>query len=61
VTKFCDLTFYEFATQLGLKKSVLPAHVQTTTILPTANIPEEFDWRAKDAITPVKNQVSLIL
>nr|AJA74415.1 cysteine protease [Cicer arietinum] len=54
VTKFSDLTASEFRRQfLGLKKRLrLPAHAQKAPILPTNNLPEDFDWREKGAVTP---------
>ncbi|XP_058725342.1 cysteine proteinase 15A [Vicia villosa] len=60
ITKFSDLTASEFRRQfLGLKKRLrLPAHAQKAPILPTNNLPEDFDWREKGAVTPVKNQGS---
>jgi cathepsin F len=59
ITKFSDLTASEFRQFLGLKKGKglrLPAHAQKAPILPTNNLPEDFDWREKGAVTPVKNQ-----
>lgn len=57
VTKFSDLTPLEFRRQfLGVKPLRLPAHAQKAPILPTSNLPEDFDWRDKGAVTPVKNQ-----
>ncbi|XP_050211817.1 cysteine protease RD19A-like [Mercurialis annua] len=57
VTKFSDLTPREFRRQyLGLKKLRLPADAHQAPILPTDNIPEDFDWREQGAVTGVKNQ-----
>ncbi|KAA0869475.1 hypothetical protein EYC94_26275, partial [Enterobacter hormaechei] len=59
VTKFSDLTPSEFRRQfLGVKGLRLPAHAQKAPILPTNNLPEDFDWREKGAVTPVKDQGS---
>lgn len=60
VTKFSDLTPSEFRkTYLGLKNQVkFPADANNAPILPTTDLPEEFDWRDHGAVTPVKNQVS---
>ncbi|KAJ0643478.1 putative cathepsin F [Helianthus annuus] len=60
VTKFSDLTPAEFRKKyLGLKKSLkLPADANKAPVLPTNGLPEEFDWREKGAVTPVKNQGS---
>ncbi|KAI7731297.1 hypothetical protein M8C21_002573 [Ambrosia artemisiifolia] len=61
VTKFSDLTPAEFKQNyLGLKKGSLklPADANTAPVLPTNGLPEDFDWRDKGAVTPVKNQGS---
>nr|BAA92495.1 cysteine protease [Vigna mungo] len=57
VTKFSDLTAAEFQRQfLGLKPLGLPANAQKAPILPTNNLPKDFDWRDKGAVTNVKDQ-----
>ncbi|CAA7032039.1 unnamed protein product [Microthlaspi erraticum] len=58
VTQFSDLTPKEFRRNyLGLKKRFrLPTDTQTAPILPTTDLPTEFDWREQGAVTPVKNQ-----
>ncbi|KAE9586149.1 putative cathepsin L [Lupinus albus] len=60
VTKFSDLTPREFRRQfLGLKRRLrLPADAHKAPILPTNNLPEDFDWRDKGAVTGVKDQGS---
>ncbi|KAI3767092.1 hypothetical protein L2E82_17177 [Cichorium intybus] len=60
VTKFSDLTPSEFRRNyLGLKNRLkFPADANKAPILPTTNLPEEFDWRDKGAVTPVKDQGS---
>nr|ACX54787.2 cysteine protease [Arachis diogoi] len=59
VTKFSDLTPEEFKRQyLGLKPLRLPSTANKAPILPTSDLPENFDWRDKGAVTPVKNQGS---
>ncbi|KAE8719486.1 Cysteine proteinase 1 [Hibiscus syriacus] len=59
VTKFSDLTPSEFRQQfLGLKPFKLPADAQKAPILPTDNLPENFDWRDRGAVTGVKDQGS---
>ncbi|CAN8231865.1 unnamed protein product [Cochlearia groenlandica] len=60
VTQFSDLTPKEFRRRfLGLKRRLrLPTDTQTAPILPTSDLPEEFDWREQGAVTPVKNQGS---
>ncbi|KAL8217644.1 hypothetical protein R6Q57_021017 [Mikania cordata] len=60
VTKFSDLTLAEFRKNyLGLKNPLkFPADANKAPILPTNNLPEEFDWREKGAVTAVKNQGS---
>lgn len=58
VTKFSDLTPSEFRRQfLGLKPLKLPADAQKAPILPTDNLPDDFDWRDHGAVTGVKDQV----
>ncbi len=60
VTQFSDLTPAEFKRNfLGLKskKLRLPADANKAPILPTADLPKDFDWREHGAVTPVKNQV----
>ncbi|XP_022747450.1 cysteine protease RD19A-like [Durio zibethinus] len=59
VTQFSDLTPAEFRnTYLGLRRLRLPDDATEAPILPTDNLPEDFDWREKGAVTPVKNQGS---
>jgi hypothetical protein len=58
VTKFSDLTPAEFRRQfLGLKNVRLPADAQKAPILPTNDLPTDFDWRDHGAVTGVKDQV----
>lgn len=58
VTQFSDLTPREFRrTYLGLRRLRLPKDATEAPILPTDNLPEDFDWSEKGAVTPVKNQV----
>jgi len=62
VTRFSDLTPAEFHRQfLGLKPLRLPAHAQKAPILPTNNLPKDFDWRDKGAVTNVKDQVLITI
>ncbi|KAJ6897397.1 hypothetical protein NC651_023304 [Populus alba x Populus x berolinensis] len=59
VTQFSDLTSAEFRKQvLGLRKLRLPKDANKAPILPTNDLPEDFDWREKGAVGPVKNQGS---
>ncbi|KAJ3697401.1 hypothetical protein LUZ61_001106 [Rhynchospora tenuis] len=64
VTKFFDLTPKEFRKYMGLKKVSRDkarkafGSAQEAPILPTDNLPENFDWREKGAVTGVKNQGS---
>lgn len=62
VTKFSDLTPSEFRRNyLGLHKQKrrlrLPTDANKAPILPTSNLPADFDWREHGAVTGVKNQV----
>ncbi|KAG7966722.1 hypothetical protein I3843_08G063000 [Carya illinoinensis] len=57
VTKFSDLTPAEFRRNfLGLKRLRLPADAHNAPILPTNDLPTEFDWRDHGAVTGVKDQ-----
>ena len=58
VTQFSDLTPAEFRKQvLGLRRLRLPKDANEAPILPTSDLPEDFDWRDKGAVGPIKNQV----
>lgn len=62
VTKFFDLSPKEFRKHMGLKKvkrslGSAQAQAQEAPILPTNDLPEDFDWREHGAVTGVKNQV----
>ncbi|XP_042507316.1 cysteine protease RD19A-like [Macadamia integrifolia] len=59
VTQFSDLTPEEFRRNyLGLKPLRLPNGAHKAPILPTNDLPTDFDWRESGAVTPVKNQGS---
>ncbi|KAF7841020.1 cysteine protease RD19A-like [Senna tora] len=59
VTQFSDLTPSEFRkTVLGLRGLRLPADANKAPILPTDDLPQDFDWRDRGAVTAVKNQGS---
>jgi cathepsin F len=59
VTQFSDLTPAEFRSRfLGLRSLKLPNDANQAPVLPTDGLPEDFDWRAKGAVTSVKNQGS---
>ncbi|CAL5415878.1 unnamed protein product [Camellia sinensis] len=61
VTKFSDLTPAEFRRNyLGLKQRrlKLPADAHKAPILPTNDLPADFDWRDHGAVTGVKDQGS---
>ncbi|XP_028765663.1 probable cysteine protease RD19B [Neltuma alba] len=59
VTQFSDLTPSEFRKKfLGLRGLRLPADAHKAPILPTDDLPSDFDWRDHGAVTPVKNQGS---
>ncbi|XP_073273174.1 cysteine protease RD19A-like [Primulina huaijiensis] len=58
VTVFSDLTRSEFRSQLlGVNRKLrLPVDAHKAEILPTNDLPTDFDWRDHGAVTPVKNQ-----
>ncbi|RDX71198.1 Cysteine protease RD19A, partial [Mucuna pruriens] len=59
VTEFSDLTPSEFRRQfLGLKTLRLPSDAHKAPILPTNDLPSDFDWRDHGAVAAVKNQGS---
>lgn len=61
VTRFSDLTPREFRhSVLGLRGLSLPSDATPAPILPTDNLPADFDWREKGAVTAVKNQVLIV-
>lgn len=63
VTQFSDLTPAEFRrNHLGLKRRLrLPSDANKAPILPTEDLPTDFDWRERGAVAPVKNQVLYIV
>ncbi|GFY89914.1 Papain family cysteine protease [Actinidia rufa] len=57
VTQFSDLTPAEFRrNHLGLKRLRFPADANKAPILPTEDLPADFDWRDHGAVASVKNQ-----
>ncbi|XP_034676104.1 cysteine proteinase 15A-like [Vitis riparia] len=57
VTRFSDLTPAEFRQNyLGLKPLRFPIDTQQAPILPTNDLPTDFDWRDHGAVTAVKDQ-----
>ncbi|KAI9200814.1 hypothetical protein LWI28_013546 [Acer negundo] len=60
VTKFSDLKPSEFRRQfLGLNRRLrLPADAHKAPLLPTNDLPTDFDWRDHGAVTGVKDQGS---
>lgn len=57
VTQFSDMTEKEFKRHLGLKKPE-KAPVWPQAQIPDIELPQEYDWRNYNAVTPVKNQGS---
>lgn len=59
VTQFSDLTPREFRNRfLGINRRLrLPSDAQEAPVLPTNDLPKDFDWRDHGAVTAVKNQV----
>ncbi|CAL9749545.1 unnamed protein product [Musa acuminata subsp. burmannicoides] len=57
VTKFSDLTPAEFRrAYLGLRRPEAHKSTHEAPILPTDDLPTDFDWRDYGAVTGVKNQ-----
>ncbi|KAH7437363.1 hypothetical protein KP509_05G067800 [Ceratopteris richardii] len=58
VTKFSDLTEKEFSSFLGLKtpRFLKRSPGSDAPILPTNDLPDNFDWREHGAVSEVKNQ-----
>ncbi|KAM7470813.1 hypothetical protein LguiA_008996 [Lonicera macranthoides] len=59
VTQFSDMTPEEFRqNHLGLNRIRFPSDAKKAPILPTKDLPTDFDWREHGAVTAVKNQGS---
>ena len=56
VNKFADLTAEEFANMYLSKTKPDISHLPVAASLPTNDLPTEWDWVAKGAVTAVKNQ-----
>jgi len=65
VTKYSDLSPKEFRQYLlglngGEKRVKLPDDTNNAPILPTNDLPKNFDWRDHGAVTGVKDQVRMM-
>jgi len=58
LTPYADLTSSEFAVRFGFKASKDELDTTAAEIISTVALPSSFDWRAKNAVTAVKNQGS---
>lgn len=58
ITQFSDLSDDEFLSTLTVKRPLQASSANTYKPPTDANVPNEFDWRTRGALTPVKNQLS---
>jgi C1A family cysteine protease len=56
VNRFADLTTEEFANAYLTKHVPSISHMPVAAHMPVNDLPTEFDWTTKGAVTPVKNQ-----
>lgn len=59
MNQFADLSPQEFRDKILIKSFKKPHKTTENKYLPSTNIedlPETFDWRENDAVTPVKDQ-----
>ncbi|KAK6636142.1 hypothetical protein RUM43_009794 [Polyplax serrata] len=57
ITKFSDMEDKEYGRLLGYKKSPSKAQIARIEDIDVTDVPEEWDWRKKNAVTAVEDQL----